>query len=238
MTVFPARSNQSSNSLSFKQAISSTQSILNQAGVPCVGFHDESLPHYRRLSVAQQTEALSEITNYLSTLEQAIEMGWSLNDDKRLLWAALKILNLTPTSDIFELLPTDSTIEVYNLNNIQIWRNLKYMEICSYTLEEMFCYSWQERYERDPEAISQILYFVERTLNSRSPKTEYSPVHNVIQETFSADRFILDTQHELISPVMKGNVAMGFIVASKVQIIGSDKQAQHSPSMGPLLTLV
>lgn len=240
MAQFSFKDDPTSEVFEFKNIIVNISKVLRTVNVEVRAYSDDELPHYSQLSPSEQAEACQQAQTYLDSLNMAADKGWSLKDDKRLLWVALKMLGLTPTSDIFDLLPENTAIEVYNFGNIQVWRNLKFMDICGYTLEEMFCYSWEERYERDSEAANEVSATVQSILSSAQPQTVVGSVRNVVKERFSEERYILDTNHVLISPVLKGNVPMGFIVASKVEILGNERKTtkEVKPAPQPSLSLV
>lgn len=204
----------------FKAAAERIAKMFAAEGVKVTPFHTPDLPHFAKLSNARKMGATTEIHAYLTSLEMVRSSGGALKDDHRALWSALKMFNVRPTSDLFDLLRKDYAIEVYNSEGIQIWRNFKFLEVCGYTLEEVFCYTWQERYKRDEIATAKILEVLGSMQAANPPKTVHAQIKNVLVETFSSDRFIIDVMHDYISPIMDmGQNFAGVIVLSEVKVL-------------------
>ncbi len=203
----------------FKTLAEDVAQLLSSGGVPVIPYHSALLPVFSNLNADRKKFSLNQLSFYKKSLEMAQE-GRSINE-KQSLWTSIKLLGLRPTSDILNLVTSEDSVEGYDITGIQFWRNFKFMEVCSYTLEEMFSIPWPERYERDLEA-SKLTYEVQKKINSgRLEETYDCDIHNIIVETCSEKRNIIDAHHRHISPLYddSNNVA-GYIVISKVQLLG------------------
>jgi hypothetical protein len=209
----------------FRRTSEQISLLLNKEGVPApLPFHDESLVHFKALSNKQQQTAIRNIGNHLKILEYVVKSGESLKNEQQILWRALKLFNMRPKFDIFSFLDSKYAIELYDCHGIQLWSNIRFMEVCSYTLEEMFCYSWQDRYKRDEEATGKILKVLDEMLISESPQTVRPQIENRLIESFSTERFIIDVVHDYMSPVMGAARNMvGFLVLSTVEVVGKEE---------------
>ncbi len=105
-------------------------------------------PQLRSLSF----EVLSRIENSLDHLARAFELcivqdtdPW---DDGEFFKLSMRELGLTFPSDFLSRLQRDDVVEAYNMNRMQIFRNMRFMEISTYSLLEVLSYEWTQLFER------------------------------------------------------------------------------------------
>ena len=101
------------------------------------------------------------------------------------------------------------------------------MKICSYTLEEMLCFPWYERYERSQEDTDSILRSVGKVLAAAQPRYFKESIgEHVFEEKFSERQYLLCARHDYFCPLFEdSNSPVAFIVTSKVNIL----EARRSP---------
>ncbi len=58
--------------------------------------------------------------------------GENSKDSKMYLWRALKKLHLVPPADVLNYVTEEDIVEIYFLDEIQAFRNFKFMELTSY----------------------------------------------------------------------------------------------------------
>lgn len=137
-------------------------------------------------------------------------------------WNAFKTLKLKPTTDFFSFLTDESVVEIYNAVGIQVFRNCKFFEICSYTLEDLYCRPWFELYERDPQVISAITKQVELALSGKT-KTLFFPelgIHG-LNEKNSPFKYRLELEIDCIAPIIDemGRFSSFFAAIETVKIL-------------------
>ncbi len=228
--------NQSDARLMFESVLNQMAQIFLKNGRSVVTFHDKSLKVFSKLSVEMQKKVSTDARVYLETLElfEKIESETKATDlainqgYQMLLWAALKYFGLRPTSDLFGYLTEDKIVEVYDAQGLQIWRNFNFFSVCGYSLEEMFCYTWMERYERNDEVMLQIGALMSR-LVSGDRETIHCGIHNQLRELKSSEKLIIDAHHEFISPLYNSyNAYSGFVVISSAKLFTGANQAASS----------
>lgn len=69
--------------------------------------------------------------------------------DKQLLWRFLSVFRLTPDPDFFGMIDDDTCVEALNRSGLQTFRSLSFMDVCSYSLDEVVSVPWQYLYSRD-----------------------------------------------------------------------------------------
>ena len=113
-------------------------------------------------------------------------------------------------------------VEAYDLGGIQFWRNLKFLEVSNYTIEEMFCLPWHERYKYDLKAAKMTEDIVIKILTGQIKDTHYCDIYNVLVEKHSAKKYAINVHHKIVSPLFyEDNSVAGFIVISDAKILGT-----------------
>jgi len=104
-----------------------------------------------------QRNVYDQISNYFSILEEASKHGINLQNDKQLAWYAVKKLQLIPPAGFLDTVDPEDYIEIYNASGIQIFRNLEFYRLVSYSVAEITFYPWDMLYHRDETILKQIV---------------------------------------------------------------------------------
>jgi hypothetical protein len=97
---------------------------------------------FRRARQIVQQQAIGYLDFNLQLFREMAASGESLRDTKVYLWRALKKLNLTPPSDVLSYIHDSDIVEIYYLDEFQAFRNFKFLELTSFTVDEMLCRPW------------------------------------------------------------------------------------------------
>lgn len=98
---------------------------------------------------------LQQFSKVLTEMSAASLDPWN---NKSLLWTTIKVLKLKPKIEsLIELIEGEEIMEIYDLNGIQIFRNLRFLELCNYPIEMILTRPWHELYARSPSIKKQIL---------------------------------------------------------------------------------
>src|SRR5690606_14370708 len=84
--------------------------------------------------------------------------------NRNLIVNILKNMHLRAPQSFVDKIDEDDLIEIYNLENIQIFRNLKFYETTTYSLEDLLLYDWPELYSRPKRMTEQLLNLVESVI--------------------------------------------------------------------------
>lgn len=215
----------------FREISQRIHHLATQAGVKVKGYHDPDLPLLRAFNPAAQLKAVAALSTYANTLDTA-DVDDSIAE-QRALWKALSVFGFVPPEDLFSRLRADAAIEVYDLEGRQIWRNFACMEVCSYTLEEIFCIELFDRYHRSPEMDAECKGKVAMFLRSGGPEICDPKIipHSLI-ETRSEERLVLEVHHQLFSRLNGRDGSLrAWLVMSKATLLGKDEQ--HLPKSRP-----
>ena len=69
----------------------------------------------------------------------------------------MKVLKLVPPSGFLDLIDDGDYFEIYNADGLQIFRNLEFYRLVSYTIAEIAIYPWDQLYARDARYHGQIV---------------------------------------------------------------------------------
>ena len=217
----------------FKNLAEEVANLLKNTGLSTKPYHSPDLPHYSGLTKDKQRRALESLAVYKQTLISCVQSDEDIRSGSRSLWHALRVMRLKGTNSLFNQIEADDAIELYSADGIQLWRNYRVMEVCSYTLEEIYSFDWLQRYERDQEMAQQVLQHVLQALNDpKNPVVVDVPAH-IIRETFSSDRIALRVKHKTLHPVSNvenGEVA-GFVAVSGAEQVDWIQASTPKPSL-------
>lgn len=103
---------------------------------------------FRRAKLPTRRRAIAYLAFNIELIEEIAAAGGSISDSRVYLWRALKKLQLTPPADVLNLIDDEDIVEIYYLDEFQIFRNLKFIEITSFTVDEMLCRPWYRNVSR------------------------------------------------------------------------------------------
>lgn len=135
----------------FKQVSEEISDLLAKEGKTVQPYHSSDLNFFKILDSDQKVKVVSDIRSYLKICLETVNSGNALSNSRQLTWKALQELGLLPTSDLFTKMSDEHVIAIYNSENKQIFRNLKFFDVSSYSLEDLYCRSWYDLYCRDKE---------------------------------------------------------------------------------------
>jgi len=203
--------------------------LLSACGTPVRAYLDSGLPLYRALPEKKQKAALDQLRVFLQSIEMAAKDGKGF-DDPRSLWYALSALKLVPPSDLFDRIPSGSAIEIYDGENIQIWRNWEVMRVCSYTIEEIHCLEWHVRYDRQDVVTAQCFDLVNTLFNGESDIVIPSVPEHEITESRSQERFYLKVDFKIASKLRdRDGQPIAFLLASAVNAAYKTRRRDEPP---------
>lgn len=158
-----------------------TQQFLKLAAQFAEHFHalglqvratrDGSAREFLRASEVVKRRAIGYLQFNLELFREMQASGESILQTKKYLWRALQKLRLTPPADILDYIFDADIVEIYFLDDIQAFRNFRFLELTSYTLDEMLCRPWYRNTTRPLKPQLQLMATVLKGKLGRIPKT-------------------------------------------------------------------
>jgi PAS domain-containing protein len=136
-------------------------------------------------------------------------------------------LGLTPANDLFDKLEDGDVVEIYDRDENQIYRNLQFFRVSSYTFEDLMHYRLHELFGRP---LWDMLKLLRELRSARSPKfrgtmtsclAEYE-----VREKLSQRRYRARIKHKYFSPLLDQNGdSVALVCTHTVKVIGEDGPA-------------
>lgn len=188
--------------------------------------------HFAALSEPRQIQVFDAFSEYVAIAEEVRKHGWHLRDDQKFLWAMIKKLGLRPSAGLFDQLTDDDFIEIIDLSGIQLFRNLRYFTVCSYTLDDLLCRPWYELFSRDLSVSDSLNRTIGQMLGSGLAGVyPYDAGVHHLDEIDSVLRFRCQIENRFISPLFDSSqkVAAAVNVTRLVSCVARAGASNHSP---------
>ena len=138
---------QDSQILIYRRQLEDLSTLLGHFGYSIKAYKDSNLPFFQKLSPAYQQNVLKALDAYLYALRaEYLQEKFSA---ERFVVQFLFRIGIVPTDDLNDTIRNERYIQIYNSDQIQIFRSLACYERCSFTLEQMTTRPWYELWERD-----------------------------------------------------------------------------------------
>ena len=202
----------------FYDVLHEVAAYYQQLGVDVHAFDDDD--DLSTVPADVLVSALEQMENFAATLR---EIPVKEYDDKKFLRLFLKRQDLRVAEESsFDLIREEHVVEIYNKEIIQVFRNKRFLEICSYSLSKIMTTPSYELYYRDPSVVAlgykEALQLMDGSAEALVSKTPEHILWEIKQEPCRA--LCLD-QHHIIS-AKKEDVLEGMIVIATSQPVSSE----------------
>ena len=186
----------------FRQLANEIAALGFKYGVTITPYQDENLIHFSKLSTELQVKVLKSLQIYLNIYNSTVAEGTSALNSARVIWNALAQLGYRPTSDVFSFFQDGNIIEIYDDSFVQVFRSINFFNLCSYSLEDLYCHQITELYERDLPFEKSLMEIVTRLYRGEIKSTILTGLQpHVIQEKKSHQKFRVLGHIKYISPL-------------------------------------
>ncbi|UYL09129.1 hypothetical protein B9G69_000880 [Bdellovibrio sp. SKB1291214] len=132
---------------SYRADLEELSKLLQSCGFTLQPYKDFSLPEFHNLLPETRQHVAQALHAYVGALKAELLEG-TMNPERFVLQFLFRI-GQAPNSDLYDLLRNERYIQIYNRDNLQIFRSLACYERCSFTLEQLTSRTWFELWERD-----------------------------------------------------------------------------------------
>ncbi|WP_374033400.1 hypothetical protein ACES2I_11460 [Bdellovibrio bacteriovorus] len=204
----------------FKVLCEKLSQVLSHEGVSIHPYRDSSLQFFNSLTPSQQERAYKTLRDYVDICESALTEHASLRDSERFCRRALERWGLSVASDFFLTVKPEDCVEIYTDEGFQIFRNLRFFELSSYSVEELYCVEWWKLFGRDPQVTEKLFSMCLQTLQGRIPGTlNFDIVEHEVWENDSAEKRRFLIHPKVGSALHREGKILGFLVAQGVRKI-------------------
>ncbi|MGE5086738.1 MAG: hypothetical protein ACM3MG_10590 [Bacillota bacterium] len=147
MEIAKQHDKQNNQVLIYRRHLEDLSTLLSHYGYSIKAYRDSSMPLFQKLTAKDQENVIKTLEAYLYALRsEYLQENFS---SERFVIQFLFRIGILPTDDIHETIRQEKYIQIYNSDQIQIFRSLACYERCSFTLEQMTTRTWYELWERD-----------------------------------------------------------------------------------------
>ncbi|WP_413575842.1 hypothetical protein ACLVWU_15820 [Bdellovibrio sp. HCB290] len=132
---------------SYREDLEELSQVLKAFGYTVAPYEDPALSSFKNLLPEARQNVASTLNAYVGALKAELETGTYKID--RFVVQFLFRIGQAPSSDLSDLLKGEQFIQIYNRDNLQIFRSLACYERCSFTLEQLTSRTWIELWDRD-----------------------------------------------------------------------------------------
>lgn len=187
-------------------------------------------PDTRDAFKAKPSEIQVMISDYLKTycnlLDKLSTAGTRLMDNRQTTWACLSLMNLRCKPDAFDKVAEDDVIEFYSADHRQIYRNIRFFSLCSYSIFDILVYDWATLYSRDNSITEGLLTHANAVIDGSLGTGMLEVGHHYLQELRGEKRKAL-IKPGMISPLWdRSSSSSGpsaYLTTLKAQLIEPNK---------------
>jgi hypothetical protein len=192
---------------SFSELLLEFTKILNSVEIQIVPFREENWKKFFTVPAPQLHAIYCGFKSYCDLYASAIEEGENIRDDKALLWRTITKLGLRPCSDLMEHIEKNDVVEIYDKNYVQLYRNLRFFELCSYTLLELLTNEWFMLYRRPASITTAMIASVDDVMSGkwRTTKVNVEIPEHFLEEIFSEECNVFKVTQKIQSPLFGKN---------------------------------
>lgn len=206
--------------IEFRLLVEGIALLLEHEGLVRKPYINSSLPYFSRLATGHQIEINRHVRTYFEICLEMTTGGESLRDTPSLLWRMLSRLKLAPTEDLFNQFGQEHVVEIYNDSNVQIFRNFRFFEICSYSLEELFSRQWWELFRRDDQMTQRLFLLASKIFSGEfTGSVRPNIATHIVEEVASSLSFRVETDFECASPLVGGSKVVAVCAIERAKLL-------------------
>lgn len=182
-------------------------------------------PYFLNLSLAKKTDVVTHLEFYRDLCQSQVAAGESLRHNKQLTWRALSALGLKPSSDLFNHIEDGDILEIYTRDHFQIFRNLNFFDVCTYSLEELFCLEWWKLFSREQSIINSLMDIANHLLSDSCHQGFKPDVQaHVLTEILTPEKCQIEYMMLYCAPLFKNRRNEAFICIERARVVEPLKQ--------------
>lgn len=156
---------------------------------------------------------------YNELLAESLKDGGS-GDSRTMMWKFFTKMGYVPTSDMFGRVQDEDIIEIYAMDGTQIYRNLRYFEYVSASIEDLVGMHWQKAYKRNKRVTLHLALLMYRFAKGAVDHTYDClkiPVHPVRE--MIGRKNTIELQFKYLSPLKKDGKCVALVVGTRCRIL-------------------
>jgi len=214
--------------------ISATTRISEMAaaeGLTIIPFASPQLVHFSVLSDREQKQTLRLLEALADVCAELQTRGDKIRSVKSLTWAFLKHFQCTAPSNLITFLEDGDLVNAYGTEHRLLYASFSFFEIFSYSLEDFYCRSWMDLFERDDLlAHEALVVLADEVLDGEHPSVSpmtMIPPHRC-NERSSLRKVATWLQGLYCAPIYYHGDIIGYLGTFKCQVIHNQLAASFN----------
>ena len=195
--------------------------LIGKSGSRIRPFEESSLPIYSNLDFENQTKIAALLEDIVDFFNEAFADGVDPLNSSELLRRSLLHFDWKPISDIYDYIEPDDTIELCNLTQVTVFRNLQSFKFVSLTLEQLYCLPWHQFSRRSEQDAALIAGAVRRIFSEevRGTLSLTELPEQLLEEVNTPELRKLNVRFKCMSPVHSGGKLVAVIVVHHTTLV-------------------
>ncbi|HEX7674355.1 MAG TPA: hypothetical protein VF412_09290 [Bdellovibrio sp.] len=182
----------------------------------------DGLPHFSKLATEQKTKVVEHLQFFHDLCIEHVSEGYSIKDSPSFVWRAFRRLGLTPRSDLFSQLTDEHIVEIYSNENVQLFRNFKFFEFCSYSLEELLTIEWWGLFDRDSKLTTKMYEYAAQIFNGELHENVKPALEShFVRELASQDKLAMEYSLDLVGPLYRNKRPEALIILERAKLVSN-----------------
>jgi hypothetical protein len=175
-----------------------------------------------------KAKAFKGFSSYHRNCRELHNSGVSLRDNFAVLSHCLKRANLFSKESVQGTLTNEHMVEVYSLENIQIFRSINFFDYCNYSILDLLAREWMALYERLSSVTESIFREIHETVAAKEFRRLKTPAH-VMKEIDAIPSGIFSTAVTYCCTLFNApEQAAGYLLFLDVAELGIEKSGQNT----------
>lgn len=143
-------------------------------------------------------------------------------DDREFFRLSMRSLRLSYPSDCIQNFVSGDLVEVYDMNRLQVFRNMQFMEYSNYSLIEILSIEWPKLFDRAAVITEKMIQFCDDTLWLKNQTIPFNIPAHYMRELQTDERQTYEIRFRYISPIFSGpNQPFGILGTCACRLISS-----------------
>lgn len=208
----------SSFSKEYQSLVLRYREMLLGKGISVRAFSRGGLNRFLGYSFSEQEMYVSQLRDYYQICKLGELAGLDIvNDTKSMMEFTARHLNFSVPDEFISKIASQDIVEVFNYDNIQLYRNMNFFKISDYTVDDFFGTSWDKLYERAQSVTDKLIFKVgEATRKGQCIPFDIDP--HYMREYATENRKIVKVNLKFVAPLMRYGKPVAWAASSSAEV--------------------
>lgn len=187
----------------FRELLEEFCAFARTEGLSVTPYQGDGPRYFLEMPEPLQEQTLKYFQAYVEVCREVRDQDQaSLRNDQLFLWRMFQKLRLHPPSNFMSEVRDGEVIEIHNHEFVQVYRNLNFFSLCSYTLDDLLCRPFWQLFQRDESVTNGLVEVGKNVFSSAAPGTQHLHLgEHTVLEIDSPGRFLSVIQHRVVAPL-------------------------------------